>query len=169
MTSENLLGLTPVFSELQLVRSENGQVVLNTDKRPARRGAGEDRGSRQLRRDRRAGALCPTIRKGAVRLGLRRRPALRARAAARREDPGDERRPADRLGCVARSAEHLLEQQPLPAGLVPAEEGTRISSRLSRQRSPSRTPSGRSVTELEQGAVAREIREQVERHEDAVR
>ena len=33
-TSENLQGLTPVFSDLHLVRSENGQVVLDTESGP---------------------------------------------------------------------------------------------------------------------------------------
>ena len=33
-TGENLQGLTPVFSDLHLVRSENGQVVLNTESGP---------------------------------------------------------------------------------------------------------------------------------------
>ena len=63
----------------------------------------------------------------------------------------------------------FAQQQPLPAGLVPAQEGARVSSRSSRHRSTSRTRSAKSVGELEQGAVAREIREEVERHEDAVR
>ncbi len=34
LTAENLQGLTPVFTELDLVRSEGGQTVLNTDAGP---------------------------------------------------------------------------------------------------------------------------------------
>ena len=34
MTGENLQGLTPIFSDLHLVRSENGQVVVNTESGP---------------------------------------------------------------------------------------------------------------------------------------
>jgi hypothetical protein len=34
MTSENLLGLTPVFSQLQLVRDESGIIVINSDGGP---------------------------------------------------------------------------------------------------------------------------------------
>ncbi|MBO6574434.1 MAG: BREX system P-loop protein BrxC [Rhodothermales bacterium] len=34
LTNENLLGLTPVFAQLKLIRDENGQPVFNTDQAP---------------------------------------------------------------------------------------------------------------------------------------
>ena len=51
---------------------------------------------------------------------------LVAVAAARREDRGDQQGPDDRHRHRRRGARHLLEQQPLPAGVVPPEEGHRV-------------------------------------------
>ena len=123
-TSENLQGLTPVFSDLKLVRSENGQVVLDTTSGPLaevlsrienRFRYGEIASGRSLS-DHFAGEPYgwefDTVRLFVLAL-------LRAG-----KDPDDERRSADRVGCVHRSAERLRQQQSLPAGDVSTQEGT---------------------------------------------
>ena len=65
--------------------------------RPARGGSRLGSRTRRATARCRAAARSQTIRGGAVRLGVRDGPPVRARAPARREDPGDERGPADRV------------------------------------------------------------------------
>ena len=119
-TAENLQGLPPVFGSLGLAARREGQDRLRARERPAARGAAPDRGARQLRRHGERPVPRRRVREGAVRLGLRGRPPARPVAAARRarsRRPARARRstppPASKRG-------HVLEQQPLPAGVVPA-------------------------------------------------
>ena len=125
-TAENLQGLPAVFGGLGLLRDEKGKTVFRIESGPAEGGSRPHRGARELRRHGERPLPDRRVRQGAVRLGLRGRPPARAVAPARREDRGDQQGADDRRGHRRRGARHVLEQQPVPPGVVPAEEGHRV-------------------------------------------
>jgi hypothetical protein len=167
-TGENLQGLTPVFSDLSLVRSENGQVVLNTDTGPLaevlaridnRTSYGEMPSGRALS-DYFAGEPYgweqDTLRLFVLAL-------LRA-GKIQGTSGGQQIESAVSLEARTVFANNNLFKQATfqPKKGLEFPQVVEASDHF-------KDTFGQSVGELEQGAVAREIREQVEAHEEAVR
>jgi hypothetical protein len=167
-TSENLQGLTPVFSELHLVRSENGQVVLETGSGPLaevlgrienRFSYGEIASGRSLA-DHFAGEpygwefdtvrlfVLALLRAGKVQMTSGGQLIESAVSIEARNVFGNN-------NLFRQTTFQPKKGLDFPQ-VVEASESFKDTF-------------GRSVAELEQGAVAREIREEVERCEDAVR
>jgi hypothetical protein len=167
-TSENLQGLTPVFSDLKLVRSENGQVVLDTTSGPLaevvsrienRFRYGEIASGRSLS-DHFAGEpygwefdtvrlfVLALLRAGKIQMTSGGQPIESAVSIEARNVFGNNN--------LFRQATFQPKKGLDFQQVVEASESFKDTF-------------GQSVAELEQGAVAREIREQVERCEDAVR
>jgi hypothetical protein len=167
-TSENLQGLTPVFSDLHLVRSENGQVVLDTESGPLaevvsrienRTSYGEMPSGRSLSDHFAAepyGWEFETVRLFVLAL---------LRAGKIQMTSGGQ--PID--SAVSVEARNVFGNNNLfrQATFQP-KKGLEFPQVVEASESFKDT-FGQRVAELEQGAVAREIREQVERCEDAVR
>ena len=125
-TAENLQGLPSGVRQPRPAPRREGQDRLPHRERPAEGGARPHRGARQLRRHRERPLPRRRVRQGAVRLGLRGRAPARPLAAARRQDRGDQQGPDARHRHRRRGPRHVLEQQPVPAGVVPPEEGHRV-------------------------------------------
>jgi hypothetical protein len=167
-TSENLQGLTPVFSDLGLVRSENGQVVLDTESGPLaevlgrienRTSYGEMPSGRSLVDHFAAepyGWEFETVRLFVLSL---------LRAGKIQMTSGGQ--PID--SAVSLEARNVFGNNNLfrQATFQP-KKGLEFPEVVEASESFKDT-FGQSVAELEQGAVAREIREQVEQCEEGVR
>ena len=124
--------------------SEGGQTVLNTESGPLAEVLARIEDRDELRRDAERPLALRRLREGAVRLGVRRRPAVRARAPARREDPGRRARAQLIESAVTPEAQNTFTNNNLfRAGDVPAEEGPRL-------------PAGRRGVRVLQGHVRRD-------------
>ncbi len=167
-TSENLQGLTSVFSDLRLVRSENGQVVLETESGPLaevlgrienRTSYGEMPSGRSLSDHFAAEPygwefetvrlfVLALLRAGKVQMTSGGQPVDSAVSVEARNVFGNNN--------LFRQATFQPKKGPDFRDVIEASEHFKQTF-------------GHTVAELEGGAVAREIREQVARHEDAVR
>jgi hypothetical protein len=167
-TGENLQGLTPVFSDLNLVRSENGQVVLNTEGGPLaevfarvddRTSYGEMPSGRSLS-DHFAGEPYgwePDTLRLFV-LALLRAGKLQATSGGQQIE-----------SAVSLEARNVFTNNNLfKQATFQPKKGLDFPQVVEASENFKDT-FGQSVGELEQGAVAREIRKQVEAHEEAVR
>jgi hypothetical protein len=167
-TSENLHGLTPVFSDLKLVRSENGQVILDTTSGPLaevvsrienRFRYGEIASGRSLS-DHFVGEPYgwefDTVRLFVLALLRAGKIQMTSGGQLIESAVSIEARNVFANNNLVRQATFQPKKGLDFQQVVEASESFKDTF-------------GQSVAELEQGAVAREIREQVERCEDAVR
>ena len=144
LTAENLQGLPPVFSEPRPPPRREGQDRASTPRAArSRRCSPASRSARATARRASGRYLSDEFAKEpfgwdfeVVRLLVL--SLLRAGKIEATSKGAD-----DRVCGHARGPEHLLEQQPVPAGVVPPEEGHRLRSRSSRPPRPSRTRSAR--------------------------
>jgi hypothetical protein len=168
LTAENLQGLTPVFTELDLVRSEGGQTVLNTEAGPLaevfariddRAGYGEMASGRSLS-DYFAGEpygwefevvrllVLSLLRAGKIQVTSKAQIIESATTPDAQSTFSNNNHFKAATFAPKKGIDYTL--------LVDAAEHFKETF-------------GIAVKELEQGAVAREIREQIERHEPDVR
>lgn len=169
MTGENLQGLTPVFADLQLVRSENGQIVLNTENGPL---------SEVLARIENQASYGEIV-------------SGRSLTEYFAEEPFGWEFDAVRLFAVALvragKIQATSKNQVIESAVSPDAQATFTNNNVFRQATFQlktggvtfkdlleasenfKGAFGLDLAELEQGAVAREIREQVEQHEAGVR
>lgn len=168
MKTENLLGLTPVFTELKLVGDEAGKPVLKTD----------------------SGPLAEVLARIEDRTSYGEKPTGRYLAEEFAKEPFGWDFDAVRLFVVALIRAGKIQAtskgQPLDTVGSLEAQSTFPNNNLFRQASfqPKvgiefshvvdaaenfKAAFGKEVDELEQGAVARQIHEQVERHEEEVR
>ena len=122
-TAENLQGLPRSSASLGLLRDEKGKTVFRVES-----GALAEVLSRIEERanygDTASGRfLADELAKEPFGWDFEAVRLLVLSLAAGRKDPGDQQRSDDRLRDRDRGARHLLEQQLVPAGLVPPEEG----------------------------------------------
>ena len=168
-TAENLQGLPARVRQPRPPARREGQDRLPRRERPAEGSARPHRGARELRRHRERPLPGRRVRQGAVRLGLRGRAPARPLAAARRQDRGDEQGPDARHRHGRRGARHVLEQQPVPAGVVPAPLGRmRLCHDPSRRRA-AKDVFGIEAKELQESVIATNIRDALSRRSSASR
>jgi hypothetical protein len=168
LTAENLQGLTPVFPELHLVRSENGQTVLNAE----------------------TGPLAEVLARIENRSGYGEMPSGRSLSDDFAKEPYGWEFDAVRLFVLALLRAGKIQvtskNQVIESAVSLEAQTTFTNNNLFRSATfqPKKgldfpqvvdasefykDTFGEKAGELEQGAVAREIRGQIERHETAVR
>jgi hypothetical protein len=167
-TGENLQGLTPVFTDLHLVRSENGQAVLSTE----------------------VGPLAEVLARIENRTSYGEMPSGRSLSDDFAKEPYGWEFDTVRLFVLALlragKIQATSKNDVIESAVSPEAQNTFTNNNLFRQATfqlkkgldfPQVVQAseffqdtfGQKVGELEQGAVAREIKEQVEQHEPSLR
>jgi hypothetical protein len=168
LTAENLQGLTPVFTDLGLVRSEGGQTVLNTE----------------------AGPLAEVFARIDDRAGYGEMPSGRSLADYFASEPYGWEFDAIRLFVLsllrAGKIQVTSKAQLIESATTPEAQSAFTNNNVFRSATFApkkgidfqqvveaseyfKDTFGATASELEQGVIAREIREQVDRHETDVR
>ena len=155
LTTENLPGLTPVFSAPRPGPGPGRQAGLQRRERPARRGAGPHREPHQLRRDGERPLPGRRVRQGALRLGLRRRPAAGRLPAARRQDRGDQQGPDLRVRDRLEAKETFTNNNLFRQASFRPKKGRRVRGAV-KAAEAFKDAFGSEVKELASGAIVAE-------------
>ena len=119
MTTENLRGLPPVFTKLDLLHEQNGKPVFVTDSGPLHEILARIENRAAYGEPATGRSLTDEFSREPFGWDFDRRTAVCRCAPACWQDRGDVARQGHRFRPVARSPQQLAQQQPLPTGVLP--------------------------------------------------